>query len=143
MNTLHEIMSRDMDSTAMSRETTSRDSTMLDVPSSAFKFRSGMPLDMPSGGYRHGDYEEDDTITKRRRIGSNLSSGKAKNVTWEEDSRGGLHEMLEQLVMQNQRMEEKLGRLERVEEKMERMERMEGRLMRLESKMDEILRLCR
>lgn len=116
-----------------------------DAPSSSFKFRSGMALDMPMGGYRNNDYEEDETITKRRRIASQVSnSGKSRNVTWEEEARqDGLHQMVQQLLLQNQRMEEKLSRFERLEEKLDRMDRIEGRLVRVENKMDEILRLCR
>ncbi|RDW24551.1 hypothetical protein B0I72DRAFT_133996 [Yarrowia lipolytica] len=159
MNTLHEIMARDGGRTAYSTRDTTRDSTLSrdpstastltcrDAPSSAFKFRSGMPLDMPMGGYRDGGgYEEDDTITKRRRVTSHVGSGaaKAKNVTWEEDSReDGPSHMIQQLLLQNQRMEEKLSQFERLEEKLDRMDRVESRLLRIESKMDEILRLCR
>lgn len=171
MNTLHEIMARDGAgggytgrdmSRDMSRDSTMHDSTMSrdsrnSAPSSAFKFRSGMPLDMPMGGYRDGgDYEEDETITKRRRVASHVSNSsygssngssngnRTKNVTWEETGRDNeMHHMIQQLLAQNQRMEEKLSRLERLEEKLERMDRVESRLMRVENKMDEILRMCR
>ena len=149
----------------MSRDSTMHDSTMSRAaPSSAFKFRSGMPLDMPMGGYRDGgDYEEDETITKRRRVASHVSNSsngssgsygssnsRSKNVTWEDpggndnnNNNSELSHMIQQLLVQNQRMEEKLSRFERLEEKLERMDRVESRLMRVESKMDEILRMCR
>lgn len=156
MKTLHEIMSRDTsvpmrdDDMGMSKEIGSRDLGSRDRdfsgssqsgPNSAFKFKSGMPLDLPAGGYRNSYEEDDETITKKRRVNSNTSSGKSKNVKWEDDE--GLGHVIQQLLEQNKRMEEKLGRLEKIEQKMERLERVEGRLMRLEGKMDEILRMCR